>query len=106
MLDILKVSMRYMLIMALMVCQACLGQTPDLVGTWSGHLKFGGTELPFLLHVKKEQGEYKAYAESPKQSTQQIPTKMRVQGDSVFFDITGGIQVKGLVKEEIGRAHV
>lgn len=87
--------MPYIFIIALLLCQACLGQTPEFAGVWKGELKFGGNSLPFIIHVEQDLEGLSAHAESPNQGVKNIPTKVQVNGDSIHFDIKGGILVRG-----------
>lgn len=90
--------MQYIFLIVFLMCQACLGQTLSLEGSWEGELKFGGASLPFIIHVQEDNNSWIAHADSPKQGVKNIPTKVRVKGDSVFFDVSGGIQIKGVWK--------
>lgn len=89
--------MRYILGCLLLIFNSCLGFSQNnLEGAWLGNLQFGTTELPFVVHVKKLDNGWHATADSPKQGVKGIPAKMNVKGDSILFEIQGGIQVKGI----------
>ena len=89
--------MRYTLVCLVLIFNSCLGFSQNkLEGTWVGNLNFGSTELPFVIHINKQDNGWKATADSPKQGVKGIPAQMTIKQDSIFIDIQGGIQVQGV----------
>ncbi len=59
-----------------------------VVGSWSGALKAGGTELRIVFHVEQGEDGLTATMDSPDQGTTGIPvSEVTVVGDSVRFSV-------------------
>lgn len=61
----------------------------QMIGTWSGDLKFNGQSIPFVIHVEKKAGEFRVTHDSPAQGGFGIPVDhAKLNGDEFIFGIT------------------
>lgn len=72
----------------------------QIEGTWNGNIEIPNQKLPFVIHITKENNEWKVMGESPMQTDQKFPLeKITFQNDTLkISDSKLGMNYVGVLK--------
>lgn len=77
-----------------------IGSTAQIKGTWHGNIQIPNQNLPFVIHITKDQNKWKATAESPSQSNATFDIQsIALNNDTLILaDSKLSINYRGVVK--------